>query len=107
MILIFVLYSLFASVFVISKVGLQYAQPFFFVGSRMVIAGLIMLVYQWSLHRHLFVIKREHYLRLFGLAFFNIYLTNIAEFWGLQYLTAFKTCFVYSLSPFLPLFFPS
>ncbi len=105
MILVFVLYSLFASVFVISKVGLIYAQPFFLVGSRMVVAGLIMLTYQWFMYRHLFVIKREHYLRLFSLAFFNIYLTNVMEFWGLQYLTASKTCFVYSLSPFLAAFF--
>lgn len=35
------------------------------------------------------------------LAVANIYLTNVLELWGLQYLTSFKTCFLYSLSPFL------
>ncbi len=105
MILVFVLYSLFASVFVIAKVGLEYSQPFFFVGSRMAVAGVLMLSYQWLAHRHLFVIQRRHYLRLLCLAFFNIYLTNVMEFWGLQYLTAFKTSFIYSLSPFLAAFF--
>ncbi len=105
MILVFVLYSLFASVFVIAKVGLEYSQPFFFVGSRMLAAGFIMLGYQWLAQRHLFIIKRDHYIRLFALGFFNIYLTNVMEFWGLQYLTAFKTCFIYSLSPFFAAFF--
>lgn len=30
----------------------------------------------------------------------NIYLTNVCERWGLQYLTAVKTAFIYNLSPF-------
>ncbi len=38
-------------------------------------------------------------------AFFSIYLCNTLEFWGLQYLSAAKTCFIYSLSPFFAALF--
>ncbi len=39
------------------------------------------------------------------LSVFSIYLTNVLEFWGLQYLTSAKTCFIYSLSPFFAALF--
>jgi len=104
MYLVFVLYALFASVFTISKTGLEYVQPFFFVGSRMAVAGVILLSYQFCFHRSQFVFRKENWKQFLGLALFNIYLTNVLEFWGLQYLTSFKTCFIYSLSPFLSAF---
>ncbi|MCE5318533.1 MAG: DMT family transporter [Parachlamydia sp.] len=104
MYLVFVLYALFASVFTISKTGLEYVQPFFFVGSRMAVAGVILLSYQFCFHRSQFVLRKENWKQFLGLALFNIYLTNVLEFWGLQYLTSFKTCFIYSLSPFLSAF---
>lgn len=101
MYLVILLYALFASVFTISKTGLEYASPFFFVGTRMMMAGLIMLGYQYFFKREGFGFKKEHFWRVFRLALFNIYLTNVFEFWGLKYLTSFKTCFIYSLSPFV------
>lgn len=60
-----------------------------------------MLVYQYVTDRTKFRFHRQHIWRLLRLALFNIYLTNVFEFWGLQYLTSFKTCFIYSLSPFI------
>ena len=101
MFFVILLYALFASVFTVSKTGLQYTEPLFFVGTRMVIAGAIMLAYQFIRHRNQFVFQKKHFWRLFRLAVFNIYLTNMFEFWGLQHLTSFKTCFIYSLSPFV------
>ncbi len=101
MFFVFLLYALFASVFTIAKNGLQYAQPFFFVGSRMLLAGVLMLAYQYFFQRKHFTFSMKHAWRFFLLALFNIYITNVSEFWGLQYLTSFKTCFIYSLSPFV------
>lgn len=98
---VILLYALFASVFTIAKTGLDYSQPLFFVGTRMMIAGVIMLSFQYIFYRESFVFKKEHFFRIFRLALFNIYLTNVFEFWGLQHLTSFKTCFIYSLSPFV------
>lgn len=102
---ILLLYALFASVFTISKTGLEYTQPFFFVGSRMALAGIILLAYQYFSDKESFRFKKEHFWQLIRLAAFNIYLTNVFEFWGLKYLTSVKTCFIYSLSPFLSALF--
>lgn len=103
--LVFLLYGLFASSFTISKMGLEYAQPFFFVGTRMFAAGGLLLLYQYFFRREQCYICKKDIWRIFLLGAFNIYLTNIFEFWGLQYLTSFKTCFIYSLSPFLSALF--
>lgn len=101
MFLVVLLYALFASIFTIGKTALEYTQPFFLVGTRMMLAGVLMLGYQYIRHRKDFHFDKAHFWRIFRLAAFNIYLTNAFEFWGLKYLTSFKTCFIYSLSPFV------
>jgi drug/metabolite transporter (DMT)-like permease len=105
MIYVLLLYALFASVFTIAKTGLAYAQPFFLVGTRMLLAGVILLAYQFFVKKQTFSFDRKTWGRLILLAVFNIYLTNVFEFWGLKYLTSSKTCFIYSLSPFLSALF--
>lgn len=102
---VILLYALFASVFTVAKTGLDFTQPFFFVGSRMMIAGVILLGWQKWVKKESFSYNRQIWGRLFLLALFNIYLTNVCEFWGLRYLTSFKTCFIYSLSPFISALF--
>lgn len=101
MLLVFVLYALFASVFTAAKIGLEYTSPFFLVGFRMTLAGILMLGWQYFTAPQTFKLSKKAIYRLCALGFFNIYLTNVMEFWGLQYLTTFKTCFIYSLSPFV------
>lgn len=102
---VLLLYALFASVFTVAKTGLQYAQPLFFIGSRMLLAGALLLLYQYGVKRSRPLLTRQTWVRLLLLGAFNIYLTNAFEFWGLRYLTSFKTCFIYSLSPFLSALF--
>jgi len=99
--LIFVLYALFASMFTISKVVLGFSQPFFVVGTRMLIAGGLMLLYKWITSKEECKILTRDLWQVAVLGLIAIYLTNVCEFWGLQYLTSFKTCFIYSLSPFV------
>lgn len=101
MFLVILVYALFASVFTVSKTALDYSEPIFLVGSRMFVAGLLLLGYQFLFQREQFIVHKKDLVRLSILAIFAIYLTNIFEFWGLKYLTSFKTCFIYSLSPFL------
>jgi drug/metabolite transporter (DMT)-like permease len=109
MYLVILLYALFAAVFTIGKAGLEFAQPFFLVGSRMLLAGLLMLAYQILFRRKsffaFFASNKSTLWKVVRLALFNIYLTNVFEFWGLKYLTSYKTCFIYSLSPFFSALF--
>ncbi len=98
------LYALFASVFTASKQALEYASPFFLVGTRMLLSAILMLSFHALVQKKSIAIKKGTFARVLKLAIFNIYLTNVFEFWGLQYLTSFKTCFIYSLSPFLSAF---
>lgn len=101
--LVFVMYGLFASIFTVGKATLEYGQPFFILGSRMTLAGFILLSYQWLFQRQeLRAQLNVKYLKpLLVVILFNFYLTNIFEFWGLQYLDSSKACFIYNLSPFI------
>lgn len=105
MFLVFLVYALFSSVFIICKVALEYTQPLFLVGSRMAVAGILIVAYQMLRNPISFNFNGKVWLRLGFLAFFNIYLTNACEVWGLNYLSPAKTCLIYSLSPFVAAFF--
>lgn len=98
---VFLLYALFASVFIVSKAGLTVTQPLFFVGSRMFLAGFLLITYQLFNKKESFSFNKKTWGRIILLSLFCVYFTNAFEFWGLQYLTSSKTCFIYSLSPFL------
>jgi len=101
------LYLLLASVFPLSRVGVTTAQPIFFTGVRMVLSGIVLVFYCYLRDSRSF--KQFVNLKYIGfwliLAVFNIYLTNVLEFWGLQTLTAAKACFIYNLSPFFAALF--
>ncbi len=98
------LYLVWSSVFPIGKWTLQFTSPIFLTCSRMLLAGAILLSY-WAFKGKSFSLTKKQLCSLFILSFLSIYLTNILEFWGLQYLTAGKTCFIYSLSPFFAALF--
>lgn len=105
MYLVFLLYALFASLFGLAKATLDYADPFFLIGSRMAFAGVLMFVFQWFRDRKALVVPSSKTYLLLLLGFFNIYLTNIAEIWGLSHMISAKACLIYSLSPFLSALF--
>lgn len=104
MLLVFLLYALFGSVFVICKVALDYTEPLFLVGSRMAVAGLLICLFQFLRNRNEFTLSGQSIQRILYLSFFNIYLTNACEVWGLDHLSASKTCLIYSLTPFMAAF---
>ncbi len=101
MFLVILLFALFASLFGLSKDTLNYSEPFFLIGSRMLFAGLLLLIHQFFYNRKAFQIKASHIKSLFLLSFFCIYVTNVAEIWGIQHMVSAKACLIYSLSPFL------
>jgi len=101
MYLVILLYALFASIFTLSKHALDYTEPFFFIGSRMLFAGILLLSYQvlWKKQKIKLNKTQIKTYVLFGVM--ASYLTNIAEIWATQFLPSSKVCLLYSLSPFL------
>ncbi len=102
---VILMYATWSSVFSLGKMTLAFAPPVFLTGFRMTIAGVILSLFYLFFKRSSFKFEKKHWISLGGLAFLSIYLTNILEFWGLQHLSAAKTCFIYSLSPFFAALF--
>ena len=103
--LVIFMYGAWSSVFSLGKLALEKSPPIFFTGVRMVFGAAVLLGILLIKSRSALKMGKEHFLPLAALSIFSIYLTNILEFWGLQHLTAAKTCFIYSLSPFLSALF--
>lgn len=101
MYLVLVLFAMFASLFTLQKETLNYAEPFFLIGSRMLFAGILLVGFEAIFRRENFKLKTAHIAPLFMLAIANIYLTNILEIWGLSKMSSAKTCLLYSISPFM------
>lgn len=92
--LVFLMYALFASVFTVGKSTLQYVDPYFLTGLRMCLAGFLLLPFCRQ-----FRITKKQLPLIVGLAFFNVFITNAFEFWALQYLQTAKASLIYSFSP--------
>jgi drug/metabolite transporter (DMT)-like permease len=102
---VILMYATWSSIFSIGKWTLAYTSPLFLTSARMILAGSILLTYLILCRRSSLKINSKQLLSLLIMALFSIYLTNTFEFWGLQHLSAAKTCFIYSLSPFFAAFF--
>jgi len=99
------MYAIWSSVFPLGKIALEYTTPLFLTGSRMVLAGVLLLGFLALFRRSEFKLNRLQLISLCVLSLFSIYLTNVLEYWGLQYLSSAKACFIYSLSPFFAALF--
>lgn len=97
---IFVLFFMWSLAFPLGKMMLGFAPPIFLTAVRMLFAAGLLVSYA-TLRKKIGKLSKRIILGLFLLGFFNIYLTNILEFWSLSQIPAAKTCFLYSLSPFL------
>lgn len=106
MYLIFFLYILFASVFTLQKQTLNYAEPFFLIGVRMILAGLFLLLIYLIINitEKKFMIKKKHIYIFFLYSFTGFYLTNVCEIWGMTVMDSSKACLIYNLSPFFTAF---
>ncbi|MDJ0652140.1 MAG: DMT family transporter [Simkaniaceae bacterium] len=103
--LVIFMYGAWSSIFSLGKMALKNSPPIFFTSVRMLFAAVILLGWLFFKDRKSLKIGKSQFLPLLALSVFSIYLTNILEFWGLQHLTAAKTCFIYSLSPFFAAIF--
>src|SRR3989338_7148695 len=98
--LVILMYALWSSIFSIGKLALLHSPPLFLTASRMLLAGVILLLFIAFRNPSQFKINLKQLFSLLLLGVFSIYLANAFEFWSLQHLTAAKTCFIYSLGPF-------
>jgi drug/metabolite transporter (DMT)-like permease len=102
--LVFLTFALWSASFPFGKIALLGASPAFITGTRMLLAGILLLFYIYFKKESL-LLKKNQWLHLFLLSICAVYLTNILELWGLKYLSAGKTCLLFSLSPFLTALF--
>jgi drug/metabolite transporter (DMT)-like permease len=98
--LVIILFALFASLFTLQKETLNFSEPFFLVGFKMSLAGLLLLVYA-KITNKTSTFHVSHIKLLALLTMSQIYLGNICEIWGLKYMESSKACLIFSLSPFL------
>lgn len=103
--LVIFMYGAWSSVFALGKVALESSPPIFLTSIRMLFAAIILLGWLFFKDKKSLKIGKKQIFPLLALSIFSIYLTNILEFWGLQHLSAAKTCFIYSLSPFFAAIF--
>lgn len=102
---VFLTFFIWSTSFTIGKMTLLCTSPIYLTGVRMLLAGLIMMLFLLFCRRKDLRLKKEQVITLLLLSLMAVYVTNVLEFWGLQYLTAAKSCFIYSLSPFLSALF--
>jgi len=95
------LYLLWSSSFPIGKWLLGFSSPVFLTGIRMFFAGSLITLFLILRQKGLPSFNAKQWISLLLLGLLSIYLSNIFEFYGLRSLSAGKTCFIYSLSPFL------
>ena len=105
MFIIALMYAIWSSVFTLGKWTLEHTPPLFLTASRMLLAGVLLLGFLALTRRSALKITPRQGLSLALLALFSVYLANAFEFWGLQQMTAAKTCFFYSLGPFFSALF--
>jgi drug/metabolite transporter (DMT)-like permease len=108
MILVIILYAICGSMFTLSKAALLYCKPLFYIGMRMVGAGIILGSYyliQIKTMREKFVFSWSDWPLLLQVIIFHIYLTFICDICPLTEITSIESAFIYNLSPFVAALF--
>ncbi len=98
--LIILMYALFSTSFSAGKVLLSYTTPLMLCGTRMTLAGVILVAYQYLYLKKNVHIKKEHWWVYVQIIVLGIYIAYILRFWGLSYLTSSKTALLFNASPF-------
>ena len=102
MYLVFLAYFLLASAFSANKVLLGWLPPTFFVGIRMLCAGLIMVAWNYrKSHRLKFDYFKKDLLTICGIALFTTYFPSLLKAYGLQGLPSSKAAMIGSCDPFV------
>lgn len=106
MFFIILLYALCATTFTISKWGLAYSEPLFFVALRMLLAGVILGGYclikkEFLITHELGKSLRRDWFLFAQIVIFHIYLTYVCDLCALKSISSIESSFIYNLSPFI------
>ncbi len=105
MLLLLVLYGLFASTFILGKEAISLVAPIFFVGFRMIIAGVLLLGYVKFCTKQSFYISRKQWPWFIGIVIFHIYFSYVLEFVSYSYLSGSYVALINNLAPFITALF--
>lgn len=89
---------------IVAKKAFNYAAPLFYIGSRMVLAGFILLSYQFIFKRQVLIHKNDFFL-LGQVIIIQLYMACLLDTYALHYLSSAQVCLLYNLSPFVAGFF--
>ncbi|NGX34251.1 MAG: S-adenosylmethionine/S-adenosylhomocysteine transporter [Candidatus Anoxychlamydiales bacterium] len=95
----FLLFAMWSSCFAIGKMAIFSSTPLFFTAIRMLFASFLILGFMLIRKKSKLKISKKQLGAICLLAIFSMYLNNALEFYGLKYISASKTCFIYSLTP--------
>ncbi len=101
MVLLLILYAFFASTFIIGREAVLAVPPLFFIGVRMVLAGILLLGFVRLFRKESFKFHKKDLFWFVGIVLFHIYGSYALEFISLQYLTGAKVSLLYNLTPFI------
>lgn len=105
MILILVLYAIFAASVTASKLTLAYCPPFFLTATRMLISGSILLSYQYFYAKDSFRFKTKHIKYYLQVVFIGLMGAYILRLFALKHMTASKALFLQNVGPFMSALF--
>ncbi len=95
------LYLLFAGNLILRKLILDHAQPIFFQGVRLTVAGLFLLGYLFFFHRKWLHFARADIKLFFQAALFFAYLSYVLAVVTLGELSSARFAFMFNLTPFI------
>jgi drug/metabolite transporter (DMT)-like permease len=98
---IILLQALFATSFPMGKYLLSFVSPLFLSGTRMLIAGSILLAYEYCLPSAEFKFKKKHFWIFAQIIVLGMYMTYALRLYALRELPVWKVSFFYNFSPFL------
>jgi drug/metabolite transporter (DMT)-like permease len=101
MVLVVLLYALYASSITISKAILSFVQPIFFIGFRMLLSGVLLLGYQYFFNRKQWHFSLKDWFWYLQIMVFHVYFAYVGKFVALSHgLSSGKASFFFNLAPF-------
>ena len=94
-----------ASTFILAKDAVLHTPPLLFIGIRMILAGTLFISFLHFYKKEPCTIAKGDHIWFAAMAFFHIFISFWAEFYGIQYLTSSKVSLLFNLSPFITALF--